>query len=121
MNLIDKLSIISPEDAKRLKTCNLNTEKVSTYIDGLKLYNIHIDLAKVNIRKSAQSIKSLTRSKYIKDHVEDILERLNYITEESNMQYQAIIELAELLDNHAHDLLVTTRIDYDENSSKDSL
>jgi CRISPR/Cas system-associated protein Cas5 (RAMP superfamily) len=119
MNLIDRLSIISPEDAKRLKACDLDTKTVNAFITNIKQSNIRIDRARVEIRKSIEFIKSATRSKRIKKQLEYVFIRLNEMTQESNHQYNLAMDLDELLGNHSHDLILATYVDYDKHSLED--
>jgi len=121
MNLLDKLSIISPEDAKRLKACDLDTKTVNAFITNIKQSNIRIDRARIEIRKSVEFIKSATRSKRIKKQLEYVFIRLNEMIQESNHQYNLAMDLDDLLNNHEHDLLLAIHVNYDKNSSKDSL
>jgi archaellum biogenesis ATPase FlaH len=114
MNLIDKLSIISPKDAKRLRNyCNPNLYKYREYIQKIKACNVSINSERVTMRKLLYEISATTRSETIRKHVESITDCLNTTERENNEQFIVIVDLDAFIYDCLTNLKATLEIDYE--------
>lgn len=113
MNLIDRLSIISPDDAKRIKDASFNYNLCSEFyhnifdqVDAIRRYKREIAYVISDIRKRS-------RSEVIKIHINTIIKDLNNIEEDLKQIGTNTIKQKFELEQHCYKLHNALEEDYD--------
>jgi len=113
MNLIDRLSIISPDDAKRIKDSAFNYNLCSEFYHNI--FN-HVDTIRRYKRDIAYVIKAIhkkSRSEIIKIHLNTIIKDLINIEEDLKQISENTIKQRFELIQHCSKLHKALEEDYD--------
>ena len=113
MNLINKLSIISPDDAKRIKDSAFNYNLCSEFYRNI--FN-HVDTIRRYKREIAyviSDVRKRSRSEIIKIHINTIIKDLNNIEEDLKQIGESTIKQKFELEQHCYKLYNALEEDYD--------